>query len=72
MKLSRRRWLAGSGTAAFLLSGLALQDAPARAQTPGTAVPAAPAPAAKSVLDAAIKTARAANKTILVHFGATW
>jgi hypothetical protein len=48
--------------------------APIWAQTRGPAVsaPVAAAAPASQVLNAAIKTAKASNKNILVHFGASW
>lgn len=49
----------------------AVLAAPVWAQTRQAAA-SAPVPASSQVLNAAVKTAKASNKNILVHFGASW
>ena len=54
-----------------ILTWLAILGTVALPQQNGKATPAPP-PSAQQILDAATKTAKAENKTILVHFGASW
>jgi thiol-disulfide isomerase/thioredoxin len=40
--------------------------------SPGAQVPAKPKPTAQAVLDLALKTSKAANKGVFIHFSASW
>ena len=42
------------------------------AAVPALAQTAKTQPSAQTVINAAVKTAKASNKSILVHFGASW
>ena len=59
-----KRW------AAPLMAALMLAALPALAQTGGADTKAPPS--AQAVVDAAVKTAKASGKSVLIHFGASW
>ena len=63
-----RLTVAAASAFSLLTTGIAV-----RAQTPkaSSSTAVSPRPAA-DVLAAAVKTAKASNKSILVHFGASW
>jgi thiol-disulfide isomerase/thioredoxin len=54
-------------TGIALIAALSLLSSPLTAQTP----PKTPPPA-QSVVDAALKTAKASNKSVFIHFSASW
>jgi thiol-disulfide isomerase/thioredoxin len=56
---------------AFLAAVALLSTQPLTAQTPPKTPPKAP-PSAQAVLDAALKTAKASNKGVFIHFSASW
>jgi len=68
MNRSALRLVVATTSVTLFTTGVAV-----RAQTPNasSATAVSPRPAA-DVLAAAVKTAKASNKSILVHFGASW